>query len=75
MSHAHVAHLPVIPDAVPRDALRTVCDVLGLPADDVRALDISPDNVMVVLHARDKQGRKLTAGNDAVVVTVSIPVH
>ncbi|MEV7282860.1 hypothetical protein [Streptomyces sp. NPDC093111] len=75
MPEAHIVHLPVIPDAVPLEALRTVCDALGLPVDDVRALDIRPSNVMVVLHARDQAGHKLAAGDDAVVVTVSIPVR
>ncbi|MFC8276268.1 hypothetical protein ACFUJR_27805 [Streptomyces sp. NPDC057271] len=75
MPDAHIVQLPTVPDVVPRAALRTICDALGLPPDDVRSLDISPDSVMVSLHARDEQGHKLAAGDDAVVITVSIPVR
>ncbi|GFH38899.1 hypothetical protein [Streptomyces pacificus] len=75
MNNAHTIHLPAIPDYVPRSALRTICEALGLPASDVRALDISLDSVMVALHARGETGHKLAAGDDAVVVTVSIPVR
>ncbi|MFE3495276.1 hypothetical protein ACFXOS_19755 [Streptomyces sp. NPDC059175] len=75
MNKAHIVRLPAIPDSVPRSTLRTICEALGLPVDDVRALDISLDTVMVALHARDETGHKLAAGDDAAVVTVSIPVR
>ncbi len=67
-------HLPEIPDSIPRETLRAICDLIGVPADDVRTLDINVDTVYVTLYARDEAGGKLCAGSDAVVAAVSIPV-
>lgn len=73
MPKALTANIPPIPGQISRDTLRAVCDLLGLPADELRTLEIDPGRIVATLWARDEHGI-LIAGDDGLYFTVSIPV-
>jgi hypothetical protein len=63
-----------IPVALSTEQVRTVCRALGLPPSLVRSVHLDVDDgVRALLYVRDREGRRITHGDDVLTTTVHIP--
>lgn len=65
--------MTAIPAAVTIEQRRAACRALGLPSALVRELRVTLAGVDAVLLVRDREGRTITHGTDALTTTVHIP--
>lgn len=66
-------HLPSFPQGISRDQVRAALDILGIPRA-VREVTLGLDSVTVTLLGKDADRRTIRVGDDAVFITVSLPL-
>lgn len=66
--------LPPVPDHIPRDTLRDICQLLGLDPGDVRDIHLGINEVTATLYLCDADGHKIRYGEGPATTVVTIPI-
>lgn len=63
-----------IPTQITTDQRRAVCRALGLPAAQVLDLHVHREGVSAALFVLDREGRRITHGDEPLTSVVHIPI-